>query len=605
MPRNGTGTYVLPAGQPVVAGTTISSSVSNTLANDLATALTTSICTDGQTPMAANLPMGGFKAINMAAGVANGDAVNIGQLASNGGILVGFTQSGTGAVLQTVQAKSRQRVNILDFGAISGAADNTTPIANAIAEISARGGGDVDIPAGTWLTGQISIPSNVVMRLDRNAIIRPIAGFALNALWIVTSGATDAEIRGGIFDVDRTTFAATTPIYLDTTVNTKIIDVRMTKSGLIGIYGINCTDALIERVTSLLVKNRNIQFDGANSARCRVLKCRLDGSGNVDHGISFSGGADHEATSNYIASTTVFGISLNNVSRCIVTKNSTFNTIREGINIQDGADNIVSGNVCNWDNTTSQDFGMSLWGQAANGCNFNILKGNKIINCGKSGIAVESSTLAQFNEIEGNIIVNSNRLNLGVVSGGGAGVILYGTNAQQNDVVNNRIYDNIGFLKHGVFEWNQGGQATNNRIFNNPTTNAAISNVNKTAASVEAFNQTAWQAYTPTITTGAGTITTLGTVIGRYWETDKLVQFYISIGITTNGTGANDVRATLPFTNSGVNSLAYGRESGATGVAVTGTIGANATVVVARKYDNSYPGANGAVIELAGTFVKA
>jgi hypothetical protein len=58
MARNGSGTYVLPVGQPVVTGTTIGSSTFNTLTSDIANALTTSICTDGQTPMAANLPMG-------------------------------------------------------------------------------------------------------------------------------------------------------------------------------------------------------------------------------------------------------------------------------------------------------------------------------------------------------------------------------------------------------------------------------------------------------------------------------------------------------------------------------------------------------------------
>lgn len=80
MARNGTGTYNLPAGQPVVTNTTISSSVFNTLTSDIATALTQSICTDGQTPMAANLPMGGNKITNLAAGSASTEAVNYGQL---------------------------------------------------------------------------------------------------------------------------------------------------------------------------------------------------------------------------------------------------------------------------------------------------------------------------------------------------------------------------------------------------------------------------------------------------------------------------------------------------------------------------------------------
>jgi len=43
MSRNGSGTYTLPAGNPVVTGTTISSSWANNTLSDIATALTGSI----------------------------------------------------------------------------------------------------------------------------------------------------------------------------------------------------------------------------------------------------------------------------------------------------------------------------------------------------------------------------------------------------------------------------------------------------------------------------------------------------------------------------------------------------------------------------------
>jgi hypothetical protein len=61
MPRNGSGTYSLPAGQPVVTGTVIDSSVHNTFASDVATALTNSIAKNGETTPTANLPMGTYR----------------------------------------------------------------------------------------------------------------------------------------------------------------------------------------------------------------------------------------------------------------------------------------------------------------------------------------------------------------------------------------------------------------------------------------------------------------------------------------------------------------------------------------------------------------
>lgn len=65
MPRNGSGTYSLPAGNPVVTGTTISSTVQNNTMSDVATALTQSISSTGVTTPSANLPMGGFRHTNV------------------------------------------------------------------------------------------------------------------------------------------------------------------------------------------------------------------------------------------------------------------------------------------------------------------------------------------------------------------------------------------------------------------------------------------------------------------------------------------------------------------------------------------------------------
>jgi hypothetical protein len=64
MSRNGSGSYSLPAGNPVVTGTTISSTWANTTLNDIASALTGSVASDGQTPMTGSLAMGGNNITN-------------------------------------------------------------------------------------------------------------------------------------------------------------------------------------------------------------------------------------------------------------------------------------------------------------------------------------------------------------------------------------------------------------------------------------------------------------------------------------------------------------------------------------------------------------
>ena len=66
MSRNGSGTYSLPAGNPVVTGTTISSTWANTTLTDIANALTGSLAADGQTTASGNLNMGTNRITNAA-----------------------------------------------------------------------------------------------------------------------------------------------------------------------------------------------------------------------------------------------------------------------------------------------------------------------------------------------------------------------------------------------------------------------------------------------------------------------------------------------------------------------------------------------------------
>lgn len=80
MSRNGSGVYNLPAGNPVVTGTTISSTWANNTLSDIATALTGSVASDGQTTLTGNLKMGGNKITGLADGTLSTDGISLGQL---------------------------------------------------------------------------------------------------------------------------------------------------------------------------------------------------------------------------------------------------------------------------------------------------------------------------------------------------------------------------------------------------------------------------------------------------------------------------------------------------------------------------------------------
>ena len=96
MSRNGSGTYSLPAGNPVVTGTTISSSWANNTMNDIASALTGSVASDGQTPMTGQLNMNTNKIVGLVAGSASGEAVEYAQFVA---AFVNPSFSGTGFML--------------------------------------------------------------------------------------------------------------------------------------------------------------------------------------------------------------------------------------------------------------------------------------------------------------------------------------------------------------------------------------------------------------------------------------------------------------------------------------------------------------------------
>ena len=93
MSRNGSGTYSLPTGNPVVTNTTISSTWANTTLNDIANALSGSVAADGQTTVTGNLQMGNNKIVNLSNGTSATDAATYGQLSGLNGRIVQTVQS--------------------------------------------------------------------------------------------------------------------------------------------------------------------------------------------------------------------------------------------------------------------------------------------------------------------------------------------------------------------------------------------------------------------------------------------------------------------------------------------------------------------------------
>lgn len=154
MARNGSGTYNLPAGNPVVTGTTISSTWANNTLSDMATALTGSISSDGQTTPTGNLPMGNYAHTGVANATVRTMYASAGQVQDN--VLTYLTTvSGTdvitavAAVGMTAYATG-QKFTLVSVGANTGA---VTLNINSIGAKSVTKNGTTALVAGDIASG--------------------------------------------------------------------------------------------------------------------------------------------------------------------------------------------------------------------------------------------------------------------------------------------------------------------------------------------------------------------------------------------------------------------------------------------------------------------
>lgn len=115
----------------------------------------------------------------------------------------------------------------------------------------------------------------------------------------------------------------------------------------------------------------------------------------------------------------------------------------------------------------------------------------------------------------------------------------------------------------------------------------------------------AWTTYVPTVTAGTGTFTTV-VGAGRYLKIGKLVNFYVQITITTNGTAASFINCTLPFATRNVGTYAsqtaVGKEVQAAGTMCTCELPNNSSTMTITDYSLGYPGGSGRTVVVSGAY---
>lgn len=198
MARNGTGTFNLVAGNPVVSGTTIQSAWANSTLSDIASGLTQSLSRDGQAAMTGPLPMGGQAIQNASTITANGNI--------NGGAFI--------PTLSTIPSNGMYfpAANTIGFATNSALAFSIDAVGNVISVGNHTGAaliptGSVVPVNGMYLpaANTVGFASNTTLRASVNStgnwsLVAPSSGNTIavaqvnSAYGLVSSAATVAQV---------------------------------------------------------------------------------------------------------------------------------------------------------------------------------------------------------------------------------------------------------------------------------------------------------------------------------------------------------------------------------------------------------------------------
>ena len=224
--------------------------------------------------------------------------------ASSGSSLVGFLQSGTGAVARTVQAKERDVVSVKDFDAKGdGTTDDTVAIQAALDSAAKQ----VVFPAGGIyiVNGGLSVSTVSQVIYAAGATIKLKASATTKYIIATTVGATDVVFDGGTWDGNKANGNATGSTYDSYSIGMFADRCTVKNIDSINTYGIgvkgfaNYLSILNNRIRN--TTQYGIYLDGSVSVSNtgnRAIGNTIDMSsgGTIGQGILFTAGTGQNQT---------------------------------------------------------------------------------------------------------------------------------------------------------------------------------------------------------------------------------------------------------------------------------------------------------------------
>ncbi|MGA2266116.1 MAG: glycosyl hydrolase family 28 protein [Phycisphaerae bacterium] len=212
------------------------------------------------------------------------------------------SQPATSVALPKIPDRS---FNVLDYGASGdGAKDNTVAIQSAVKAASAAGGGSVIIPAGTFLSGPITLADKINLHLDQGAVLQMISadvypranyrhppligGTRLQDVSVTGWGVIEGKgqpwwmmVRHGTLDARRPEL-----IHFANSVRVAVHGVRLQNAPTSHIAISHCSDVTIDGVT-IATPDGSPNTDGidASGDNLVIKNCSIaDGDDNIAFG---------------------------------------------------------------------------------------------------------------------------------------------------------------------------------------------------------------------------------------------------------------------------------------------------------------------------------
>jgi hypothetical protein len=176
------------------------------------------------------------------------------------------------------------------------------------------------------------------------------------------------------------------------------------------------------------------------------------------------------------------------------------------------------------------------------------------------------------------------------------------------------VAERIAFINTGnilecsrayLYQWDLGGGAATEAISVAGTficsgeITKGIGSSSPLFAGAGVISANEWRSFTPTVTSSAGAITTLGAVVGKIRRIGKTVEYEYTVPVTNNGTGAGVAFLSLPYP---AKNSTVGTGIAPGGVSLVGTIQSGLSRADYGTYNGSYPLASGATAYFKGQY---